>query len=292
MQDNSKRVKAIKKMKENTYQTHHLDRLAKPYFIWLLIFAVLPMLILFVLMFLDTEGLKLAGCHFTFSNFSSLLEKSIIMAFLNSLKYSLLTTVICLFFGYLIAYYLHRSHFKNKYLILLLLVLPMWTNILLRIEALSNMFQAHNIITNMLGITGFNILGTDLAIILGMVFTYLPFVILPIYTSLEKIDPSLEEAALDLGMTDFKKFWTVIFPLTTSGMVSGAIMVLLPCLSGFAIPKILGAGNILLIGNIIEQDFSSMSYNIGSILAVVMLVIILGAITIVNKFDKEGETLL
>ena len=292
MQDNSKRVKAIKKMKENTYQTHHLDRFAKPYFIWLLIFAVLPMLILFVLMFLDTEGLRLSGCHFTFSNFSSLLEKSIIMAFLNSLKYSLLTTVICLFFGYLIAYYLHRSHFKNKYLILLLLVWPMWTNILLRIEALSNMFQAHNIITNMLGITGFNILGTDLAIILGMVFTYLPFVILPIYTSLEKIDPSLEEAAWDLGMTDFKKFWTVIFPLTTSGMVSGSIMVLLPCLSGFAIPKILGAGNILLIGNIIEQDFSSMSYNIGSILAVVMLVIILGAIKIVNKFDKEGETLL
>lgn len=289
MQDNSKR---LKNAKEQVYQTHHLDRMAKPYLIWLMIFACVPMIILFVLMFLDTEGLDFSSASFTFSNFSSLLEKSIVLAFFNSVKFSALTTVICLFFGYIIAYYLHRSHFRNKYLILLLLVLPMWTNILLRIEALGNIFQAHNIITNMFGISGINILGTDFAVILGMVFTYLPFVILPIYTSLEKIDPSLEEAALDLGMTDFKKFWTVIFPLSINGMVSGSIMVLLPCLSGFAIPKILGAGNILLIGNIIEQDFSSMSYNIGAILAVIMLVIILGAIMLVNKFDKEGETLL
>lgn len=289
MQDNHKR---LKKIAAEMHQTHRLDRMAKPYLFWLLIFACIPMVILFILMFLDIEGLNFTDASFTFHNFTSLLEKSIIMAFFNSFKYSIITTIICVFLGYLIAYYLHKSKFKNKYLILLLLVLPMWTNILLRIEALSNIFQPYNIITNLLGVKGIDILGTSGAVILGMVFTYLPFVILPIYTSLEKIDPSLEEAALDLGMTDFKKFWKVIFPLSMNGIVSGSTMVLLPCLSGFAIPKILGAGNILLIGNIIEQDFATMSYNLGAILAVIMLVVILGAILLVNKFDKEGETLL
>lgn len=162
----------------------------------------------------------------------------------------------------------------------------------MRINALASVFKENNIISDILGIKGFNIIGSDLAIILGMVFTYLPFIVLPIYTSLEKIDPSLHEAALDLGVTEFTKFWKVTFPLSLRGVVSGSIMVLLPCLSGFAIPKILGDGNVLLIGNIIEQSFVNMSYNIGSVLAIVILIIILGSILLVNKFDKEGETLL
>lgn len=137
-----------------------------------------------------------------------------------------------------------------------------------------------------------NIIGTDWAILLGMVFTYLPFIVLPIYTSLEKIDPSLEEAANDLGVTDFTKFWKVIVPLSLKGVFSGSLMVFLPCLSGFAIPKVLGEGKILLIGNIIEQNFINMSYNYGAVLAVLILIIILGAIAVINKIDKEGEMLL
>jgi spermidine/putrescine transport system permease protein len=168
----------------------------------------------------------------------------------------------------------------------------MWTNILLRINALASIFKENNILADLFNVKGIDIIGTDLAIILGMVFTYLPFIVLPIYTSLEKIDPTLEEAALDLGLTDFKKFWLVIVPMSMKGVVSGSIMVLLPCLSGFAIPKILGEGNITLIGNIIEQSFINMSYNIGSVLALVILIIILSSILLVNKIDKEGETLL
>ena len=177
-------------------------------------------------------------------------------------------------------------------MVLMLLILPMWTNILLRINALASVFKASNIISDIFNFPGLDIIGTDIAIILGMVFTYLPFIVLPIYTSLEKVDYSLEEAALDLGVTETKKFWKVIVPLTMSGVASGSMMVLLPCLSGFAIPKVLGAGNILLIGNIIEQNFINMSYNQGALLAVVLLVIILGSILIVNKLDKEGETLI
>lgn len=274
-------------------QSHTLHRLSTPYTIWLYILAIIPMLIMVCLMFIDTEGVTLVDAKFTFKNFTYLLEPSIGIAFYNSIKFSFLTTVISLFFGYIIAYSLFKSKIKNKGGILLLLILPMWTNILLRIEALSNLMQPHNIITNLLGISsGIDILGTDLAILLGLVFTYLPFVILPIYTALEKIDPSLEEAASDLGMTDTKKFWKVIFPLSTKGLVSGSIMVFLPCFSGFAVPKILGGGNILLIGNIIEQNFANMNYNYGSVLAVVILVVILGSILLINKFDKEGETLL
>ena len=288
MQKNSKNVKKL----SPTVQNHRLDRMAKPYLYWLYIFACLPILIMVFLMFVDTEGIRFEGMSLTFTNFTFLANSSVVTAFLNSFKYSILTTIICIFFGYLLAYTLHKSKIKNKYIILLLLILPMWTNILLRINALASVFKASNIISDIFNFPGLDIIGTDIAIILGMVFTYLPFIVLPIYTSLEKVDYSLEEAALDLGVTETKKFWKVIVPLTMSGVASGSMMVLLPCLSGFAIPKVLGAGNILLIGNIIEQNFINMSYNQGALLAVVLLVIILGSILIVNKLDKEGETLI
>ncbi len=273
--------------------SHHLDRLAKPYLIWLYIFALFPAVIMIFLMFVDTEGIRFESMQASIENFQILTEKSTIIAFFNSLKYSFITTIICIFFGYLIAYSLYKSKIKNKYLILILLILPMWTNFLLRVNALASVFKPNNILTSIFGIEeGLNIIGTDLAIYLGIVFTYLPFMVMPIYTSLEKIDPLLHEAALDLGMTEFKKFWKVIVPLSLKGVVSGSIMVLLPCLSGFAIPKVLGDGNITLIGNIIEQSFMSMSYNQGSVLAIVILIIILGSILLVNKVDKEGSTLL
>ena len=155
-----------------------------------------------------------------------LLDKIVLLRFFNSIKYSVLTTIICIFFGYLIAYSLYKSKIKNKYLILLLLILPMWTNVLLRINALASVFKENNIITDILGFGGINIIGTDLAIILGMVFTYLPFIVLPIYTSLEKIDPSLHEAAMDLGVTEFTEFWKVTVPLSLRGVVSGSIIVI------------------------------------------------------------------
>lgn len=281
-----------KRINPNITKNHHLDRLAKPYLYWLYIFACFPMIIMFCLMFVDTEGIKINGMQLTFNNFSILSSKSVLIAFGNSLKFSIITTLLCIFFGYLLAYSLYKSKIKNKYMILLLLILPMWTNVLLRINALASIFKPENIITDMLNIKGLNLIGTSWAIIFGMVFTYLPFIILPIYTSLEKIDPFLEEAALDLGVTNFTKFWKVIVPMSLKGVVSGSMMVLLPCLSGFAIPKILGSGNYLLIGNIIEQSFINMSYNQGAVLAVLLLVIILSSIILINKVDKEGETLI
>lgn len=274
--------------------SHRLDKMAKPYLYWLYALVVIPMIVMFMLMFVHSEGISFTGMSFSVSNFSILTENSTIIAFWNSIKFAVLTTALCIFFGYLVAYSLYQSKLKNKYMILLLLILPSWTNILLRINALAGIFKPNNILQSIFNLpaVGDGIIGTDWAVLLGMVFTYLPFMIMPIYTSLEKIDPLLHEAALDLGMTDFKKFWHVTFPLSSKGIVSGSIMVLLPCMSGFAIPQILGDGNILLIGNIIEQSFKNMSYNRGSVLAIVILIIILGAILIINKTDKEGSTLL
>lgn len=270
--------------------------LAKPYVVWLLVLGIVPIFVMLLLSFMFSEGLSFDTAYFTFQQFSMLVEPSTLIAFRNSIVYAGLTTIIALVLGYFVAYQVFKSNIKNKFLILTIFILPMWSNLLLRTEALGNLMEHNNIVTDLLsriGITlSIGIKGTPSAVVLGLVFTYLPFMILPIYTALEKIDYSLEEAALDLGLTPFQKFWKVIFPLSLKGVATGSILVFLPSMSGFAIPEILGAGNILLIGNIIEQSFRYMDYNFGSLLSVVLLFFILGALLIVSKVDKEGETLL
>ncbi len=278
------------------------SRLATPYFVWLYIFALVPCIFMVFLLFVDNEGLDFSNLKFTLDNFNQLSEPATLKAFLDSLLLAFLATLFSIILGYLVAYKLFRSNFKNKFLILIILVLPMWSNLLLRTEALSNILEPNNIIISLINkIFNTDIVGVDfradtfgvkLTIVLGLVVTYVPFMIMPIYNSLEKIDPSIEEAALDLGLTNFKKFWKIILPMSSKGIVTGSIMVFLPCLSGFAIPEILGKGNFTMIGTIIEQNFRNMNYNIGSLLAVIILFFILIAISIVNKVDKEGETLL
>lgn len=247
-------------------------------------------------MFFETEGVTFDEAIFSFNNFLVLGETSTLEAFWNSLRFAVLTTLITLVLGYIVAYRIFRSRFSNKFLILTMLILPMWSNLLLRIEALGNIMEPHNIITNLLSKINIDISislkGTPMGVLIGLVVTYLPFMILPIYTSLEKIDFSLEEAALDLGATETQKFWKVVFPMSSKGMITGSILVFLPSMSGFAIPEILGKGNILLAGNLIEQSFRNMRYYQGSIFAMIILFIILGSLLIINKIDKEGEILL
>ena len=272
-------------------------RLSTPYLYWLYILALFPALFMFVLMFLDIpEGLDISnGLKFTLENFKQLSEPTTLIAFGNSFLYAFITTILSIVFGYLVAFRLFRSKFKNKFLVLVILILPMWTNILLRTESLAGFLNSNgNVVLSLLGIKSaeFDLLGTPFAVIFGLFVTYVPFMVMPIFNSLEKIDKSIEEAALDLGLTETQKFFKVILPMSSKGIVTGSIMVFLPCLSGFAIPEILGRGNIVLIGNVIEASFKNMSYTIGSLLAVIILVVILLSIFIVSKIDKEGETLL
>lgn len=276
-------------------------KLSTPYLYWLYILALFPALFMFLLMFLDIpEGLDISGgIKFTLENFKQLAEPSTLIAFRNSFLYAGISTILSILFGYLVAFRLFRSKFKNKFLILVILILPMWTNILLRTESLAGFLTADgNIVLSLIEkIFGSKpgwaeIIGTPAAVIFGLFVTYVPFMVMPIFNSLEKIDRSVEEAALDLGLTESQKFFKVILPMSSKGIVTGSIMVFLPCLSGFAIPEILGRGNIVLIGNVIEASFKNMSYTIGSLLAVIILIVILLGIFIVSKIDKEGETLL
>lgn len=270
--------------------------LAIPYQIWLYILVFIPLLAMLGIALSNYDSsVDLNQINVSLFHWRILVQSQNLIAFRNSVVFASLTTVISFVLGYFVAYHIFQSKFKNKFIILTIVILPMWSNLILRVEALTNIMSENNILRSILGFSPFgNIAGTPLAILIGLVFTYLPFMILPVYTALEKIDYALQEAALDLGLTPFKKFWKVIFPLSIKGVVTGSIMVFLPTLSGFAIPKFLGKGRYLFIGNVIENKLlsSTIFYNHGSLLAIVILIFILGSILLLTRFDKEGETLL
>jgi spermidine/putrescine transport system permease protein len=268
--------------------------LARPYMVWLSILVFVPILAMILISISNlNSSVSVSELTISFSHFRLLLESSTLIAFRNSLVFATLTTLLSFVFGYFIAYEIKLSKFKNKFILLTIVILPMWSNLILRTESLANIMSENNILKSLLGFNLFgNISGTGLAVLFGLVFTYMPFMILSVYTALEKIDFALEEAALDLGLSPIKKFWKVVFPLSLKGVVTGSIMVFLPTLAGFAIPKILSRGQIVFIGTIIENKFVYTNYNHGALLAVVILFFILGSILLLTKFDKEGETLL
>ncbi|CCV64660.1 ABC-type spermidine/putrescine transport system, permease component [Alteracholeplasma palmae J233] len=271
-------------------------KLSTPYIVWLYLLAILPIGVMIILSFIQSEGLSFDEAKVSMNAFELLFDSTTLVAIRNSFLYAGIATLISLVLGYFVAYQLFKSKFKNKLLILTIFILPMWSNLLLRTESLGNLMEHNNMVTDLLSRININIgigiKGTPLAVIIGLVFTYLPFVILPVYTALEKIDYSLEEASLDLGLTESKTFFKVVFPLSLKGVITGAILVFLPALSGFAVPEILGKGNVLFIGNLIEQAFKNMNYGFGSLLSVVIIFMILIALFVVNKVDKEGEMLL
>jgi spermidine/putrescine transport system permease protein len=268
--------------------------LARPYMVWLSVLVFVPILAMILISISNlNSSVSVGELMISFSHFKLLLESSTLIAFRNSLVFATLTTLLSFVLGYFIAYEIKLSKFKNKFILLTIVILPMWSNLILRTESLANIMSENNILKSILGFNLFgNISGTGVAVLFGLVFTYMPFMILSVYTALEKIDFALEEAALDLGLSPIKKFWKVVFPLSLKGVVTGSIMVFLPTLAGFAIPKILSRGRIVFIGTIIENKFVYTNYNHGALLAVVILFFILGSILLLTKFDKEGETLL
>ncbi|HHU56009.1 MAG TPA: ABC transporter permease [Acholeplasmataceae bacterium] len=266
--------------------------LSKPYAVWMFILVVIPIIFMIVLSFLEFSGLNIRSAKFTLDNFSLLNNATYIKAFLKSMEYSLIATVICLLLGYPIAYIIHSSNVTNKYLILLIIILPMWSNMLLRLKALQLISLPEGFFKETFGIR-FDFYGTGFAVILGMVLMYLPFMIFPIYTVLEKIDPSLLEASQDLGANHFKTFLKVTLPLSLKGVTSGVIMVFLPCAMGFTVSQIMTGGKIQLIGNIIERLFkNSLNYSLGSLISLIIIILVIGSLYIISRVDEEGETLL
>lgn len=273
-----------------------LGRLVWPYLIWLFILVLIPLIMMLVLSFFDTRGLNFDNAVFTLSHwFQDLRDPSVLKALENSFTFAGTTVIIVFLIGYPMAYILAHSSFANKMIILMLTIIPMWSNSLLRNNALRNLLSEASLVNDLLSRIGlsfiWNVKGTEAGIIVALVLTYLPFMILPIYTVLEKMDKNLIEASMDLGASPVRTFFKVTFPLSIKGVVTGVIMVFLPSFSGFAVPYILGDGKFVLVGTIIEKSYN---YNINfvSTLSILLVVVIFFMIFFVSKVDKEGESFL
>ena len=254
-----------------------------PYFIFLVLLVVLPLVLMVGLTFIKSDGMNLTGASPTIGNYKELTNVIYWEALWNSLKIAFWTTVICFFIGYPVAYFISFSNLKNKVLILLCMILPMWCNSMLRILSWYKLFGSDLM-------AGLNLIGTSGAVIFVTVTTYLPFMIFPIYTILEKMDRSLIEASSDLGIPKWKTFLKVTFPLSLSGVSSGMTMVFLPAATGFAISAIIGDGNVNMIGNIIENQFiKNGNWNYGSAISIILAFVIVLITKLSNKLDKMRE---
>ena len=272
-----------------------------PYLVWMLIFTGIPLLLMVVFAFSTVKRFSvydfdLSEFSFTASNLPKLVDPSFLKAFGRSMLYALIATVLCLVIGYPIAYFISKSRIKNKYLFLLIFIMPMWTNMLLRISTINNLLSKNSFLSNVFHISLDLSAYPELKIIMVMTIVYLPFMIFPIYTVLEKIDRSYTEAANDLGAGHVKSFFKITVPLSLKGVTSGVMMVFLPAAMGFTIPQIVTSGNskYTMVGQLIERQFksSSPSFNIGSLWSLIIIVFVLGSLYIISKVDAEGETIL
>ena len=276
-----------------------LKFLGIPYFVWMIILVVLPSILVFLVAFSDLNIFNIGSFSFNLDAIQYISENEtvkeiILKATWNSIRLSFIATLLCLLIGYPVSYYLANLKSDWKNFIVVLIILPIWSNMLLRIMAWEKvLFSLGDFLSNLTG-NEVDIIGTDTAILIGMVSMYLPFMILPIYTILEKMDKSLIEASNDLGAKPFTTFYKVIFPLSLSGVVSGVIMTLLPAMTAFALPQRLGGGKINLLGNMIELYFmqSTGNINVGSFLSIALMVVIIFMFIGLLKIDKEGETLM
>lgn len=262
---------------------------AVPHTVWIVMFIVAPMLFVLYFAFTDAQG------NFSFSNISSLSQYGNV--FILSIAFALIATVICLLIGYPLAYFMAKSKPKTQKILMVLVMLPMWCNLLIRTYALMALLDNGGLINSVLesiGIEKLTIVGSDFGVILGMIYDFLPYMVLPIFTSMTKLDKRYLEAAQDLGCNGIQTMIKVIIPLTVSGIISGITMVFVPSISTFYISQKLGGGKIDLIGDTIERLFQNTStYNVGAVISLVMMVLILISVRIMNKFsDDEGGVII
>ena len=249
--------------------------------LWLILFALIPNIIMFAVSFMEYDGSSFVKAVFTWSNYEKFFKGDYFIIFMNSFKIAAVTTVICLILGYPFAYILARSKSKYKGLLALLVVIPYWTSALIRTYAIYYLLSAKGMINTILIKIGIissplTMLYTEGATIFGLVYTLLPFMILPLYATIDKFDFRYVEAAQDLGANKLKTFYHIIIPITVPGIISGAVLVFLPALGLFYIPSLLGGDKVLLVGNVIYEQF--IRYNnwpLGSA-ASVLITIVMG----------------
>lgn len=263
--------------------------LAGPYMVWILGFILLPLLLIIYYAFTNSAG------SFTMANIISIFHKVHLKALWISIKIALECTIICLALSYPLAMILTKINVKRQSFLVFLVILPMWMNSMLRVLAWQMILSNNGILNGILGffhLPKLNLLGTPAAVVFGMVYDFLPYMILPIYNSMARIRGDIIEAAKDLGATAPVIFCKIIFPLTIPGVMSGIIMVFVPALTSFVISNLLGGGKVLLIGNIIEADFMQFfNWNLGSGLSLVLMVFVILSMAVMNKqSDDMGGT--
>ncbi|XZH19263.1 ABC transporter permease [Clostridium perfringens] len=268
----------------------NLSFAAYPYVVWSAIFIVIPLLLIVFFSFTSKVDGRFV---FSFENFQRLFERIYFTVFIRSIWLAVLSTVLCLILGYPIAYIISKLPIKRRNMLILLFILPMWMNFLLRTYAWMAILGRDGLINTLLGYIGIGpikMLYTDGAILLGMVYNFLPFMVIPIYTVLIKIDKNLVNAAYDLGANKAQAFRKIILPLSIPGIISGITMVFMPAVSNFVIPSLLGGGKYMLVGNLIEQQFTTIgNWNFGSALSIFMMILILISMAFMSKYEKNGK---
>lgn len=264
----------------------------QPYLIWMSILIVVPMLLIVFYAF-TTSGNEIISFRFTLDNFFRFTEPIFLRVLFRSLSIAVITTMISIVIGYPVAYFISQANSKNQTLLILLVTIPMWINMLVRTYAWIGILSENGIINNVLTSLGFptlNLMYTDFAVILGMVYNFLPFMILSIYTVLAKLDKALINASYDLGANKMQTFIKVVLPLSVPGIISGITLVFLPAVSTFVIPRFLGGGNFVLIGNLIETQFITVGeWNFGSAISMIMASVIMLSMFITKRFDQDLE---
>ena len=274
-----------------------LSHFAIPYVIWMALFMVAPIIIVVIYAFSSASG------GFTMANFARMGTYAVV--FTRSFKLAIIATIICLLIGYPVSYIMSKEGPRFQRIAMVLIMLPMWMNFLLRTYSWMSILENNGLLNQLFQKIGLialynQVFGTDLsyfrlintqgAVVLGMVYNYLPFMILPIYSVIIKLDRSLIEAAHDLGANTFNVFRRVILPLSLPGVLSGITMVFVPSVSTFAISKMLGGGTEMMLGDLIEQQFLGGAYNpqLGAAISLVMMVIVVVCMWVMNRFG-EGE---
>ncbi len=266
-----------------------LKAFSAPYLVWMVVFIVVPLLMVVYFAFTTDNG------EFTLEYISDVGQYANI--FMRSIWLAIIATIICLVVAYPLSYMLSRMSKHTQSTMLMIVMLPMWMNFLLRTYAWMTLLGNNGIINQLLGLIGlgpFKLINTEGAVVLGMVYNYLPFMILPLYSVMVKIDKSVIEAANDLGCNSFHTMFRVIFPLSLPGVTSGITMVFVPAISTFIISRMLGGGSNLLIGDLIEMQFLGNSYNphLGAAISMVLMVIILVIMTVMNQFSPDDQVLI
>ena len=260
--------------------------LAAPHIVWTVLFIVVPLIFVAVYAFTDRQ------MNFTFDNILDFFTPEKLYILWRSVKLALIATVICILIGYPAAYFISKANPRTQKLLILLIMLPMWMNFLIRTYAWMVILQNKGIINSIVGLIGlgpFKMINTEGAVIVGMVYDFLPYMILPIYSVMTKLDTRLIEAAADLGCNGFGVLTKVIIPHSLPGVFSGITMVFVPSISTFYISQKLGGGKFFLIGDLIESQYNANNIHAAAAISLVLMLIILASMAVLNHFSDDSE---